>query len=124
MRWRGGGATCVSSQFDPSLVGRVWSEIDGVIRRVVDGGVPEDTVAFAKDAMLTSAAAGCETSAGLARWFESYHLSGAPGVPETYGEYEGLLGGVSPAEVGGYASRVFAPLLDPDASKVVVMTPS
>ena len=124
VRWRGGGATCVSSQFDPSLVGRVRSEIDGVIRRVVDGGVPEDTVAFAKDAMLTSAAAGCETSAGLARWFESYHLSGAPGVPETYGEYEGLLGGVSPAEVGGYASRVFAPLLDPDASKVVVMTPS
>jgi len=123
VRWHGAGITCVASQFDPDLMGQVETEVKGVLQKAVDDGVPEETVSFAKDIMLTSSASTCETSAGLARRFDMYHLAGAPGVPEGYDEYEAMVAGVSPADVDAYVRRAFAPMLDPASSKAFAMTP-
>lgn len=123
VRWNDAGLAVVASQFDPSLMDQVKQEIIGVLRKAVDDGVPEETVAFSKDAMLTSSASTCEMGAGLARRFDMYHLAGAQGIPEGYDEYEDIIDGISVSDVDAYVSKVFGQMLDSVASKTVVMTP-
>ena len=123
VRWPDAGVTFVASQFDPDLMDQVKREVAGVLKKAVDDGVPEETIAFAKDAMLTASASSCETSIGLARRFDMYHLAGAQGVPEGYDEYEDIMDGVSPSDVDAYVKGAFGPMLDETTSKTVTMTP-
>ncbi len=121
LAWEGAGMAYVMSQFEPSLVDQVQAEIRGVLGKAVADGVPEETVRFSKDAMLTSAAGSYETTGGRARQFESYHLAGAPGIPTSYAEYEALVLSVDQAEVDAHVRRAYAPMLDPGACKTVTM---
>ncbi len=122
--WDGAGMAYVMSQFEPALVNQVKAEIQGVLRKAVDGGVPEETVGFAKDAMLTSSASAYETTGGRARQFESYHMAGAPGIPASYAEYEAMVLSVSQTDVDAHVRRAYAPMLDPDTCKTVTMNGS
>lgn len=121
LAWEAAGMAYVMSQFEPSLMGQVQAEVRDVLRKAVDGGVPEETVGFAKDAMLTAAAGAYETTGGRARQFESYHVAGAPGIPASYSEYEALVLSVAPADVDAHVRRAYAPMLDPAACKTVTM---
>lgn len=121
LAWDGAGMAYVMSQFEPRLMDQVRAEIQGVLRRAADGGVPEETVGFAKDAMLTSAAGSYETTGGRARQFEGYHLAGAPGIPASYAEYEAMVLSVDRADVDAHVRRAYAPMLDPAACKTVTM---
>lgn len=121
LAWENAGMAYVMSQFDPSLTDQVETEIRGVLRKAVDGGVPEETVKFAKDAMLTSAAGTYETTGGRARQFERYHLAGAPGIPASYAEYEAMILSVGPSDVDAHVKRAYAPMLDQATCKTVTM---
>ncbi len=121
LAWEDAGMVYVMSQFEPKLVDQVKAEIQGVLRKVVSSGVPEETVRFAKDAMLTSAAGSYETTGGRARQFESYHLASALDIPNSYAEYEAMILSVDQADVDAHAKRAYAPMLDSDACKTVIM---
>ena len=121
LSWESGGMAYVMSQFDPSLMNQVQVEIRGVLQKAVDDGVPEETVRFARDAMLTSAAGTYETTGGRARQFESYHLAGASGIPISYAEYEAMVLSVGSEDVDAHVKRAYAPMLDSDACKTVTM---
>jgi len=121
LAWEGAGMAYVMSQFEPKLADQVKAEIRTVLGKAVSSGVPEETVRFAKDAMLTSAAASYETTGGRARQFESYHLAGAPGIPASYAEYEALVLSVDQADVDAHVRRAYEPMLDSAGCKTVTM---
>ncbi|MBW2560875.1 MAG: insulinase family protein [Deltaproteobacteria bacterium] len=124
VRWDAAGVACIMSQFDPQLMPDVKREIAATLEFVVKSGVPANTVEFAKDAMLTTAAASCETTGGRAYRFESYHLAGAKGIPDDYAGYETLMNSIKQADVDEYVQRVYGRMLDPSSSKTVTMMPA